>query len=62
VSGTASLVEDDSCAVAEAVLDEQWPDGVVTRVLALPSTRVQLVPVGRPHDDLSARAPRRTAG
>jgi hypothetical protein len=62
VSGTASLVEDDSCAVAEAVLDEQWPDGVVTRVLALPSTRVQLIPVGRPHDDLSARAPRRTAG
>jgi hypothetical protein len=43
VSGTASVVSDDDRAGADHVLDEHWPDGVVTHVLALPTTEVDLV-------------------
>ena len=43
VSGTAFEVSGDARARAESVLDERWPDGVVTHVLALPTTELELV-------------------
>lgn len=42
VRGTASVVSGDVLTGADSVLDERWPDGVVTRVLALPTTEVEL--------------------
>lgn len=48
VSGTASVVDDAGCERAESVLDEHWPAGIVTRVLALPATDVEHVRAGRP--------------
>ena len=46
VSGTATLVSGTDRANADALLDERWPDGVVTRVLSLPATEVELLPAG----------------
>ena len=47
VSGTASVVSGAEQADADSVLDERWPDGVLTRVFALPTTDVELVRTGR---------------
>jgi hypothetical protein len=44
VSGTASVVNSADCARADTVLDEHWPPGVVTRVLALTLTEIEHVP------------------
>jgi hypothetical protein len=46
VSGTALPVADDSCADLEKLLDEQWPDGVATHLLALATSESQLVHAG----------------
>ena len=46
VSGTARLVADHSCADAEHLLDERWPDGVATHLLALSTSESRLVRAG----------------
>lgn len=46
VSGTASVVSGANRTDADSVLDEHWPDGIVTRILAVPTTEVELVPAG----------------
>jgi hypothetical protein len=43
VSGTAQLVDEDDAVDAEPVLDEHWPDGVATHVVALTATSVDVV-------------------
>lgn len=43
VRGIAAVIDEDSGAGAELGLDERWPETLVTRVLALPATQVEVI-------------------
>lgn len=43
VSGTAELVDEATTLDTEPALDEHWPDGVSTHVVALTASRIDVV-------------------